>query len=211
MIYPKNNKLIFYVMHFYVKWLAHRHFKEILFNTIETDKNRAILLIANHYSFWDGIILHIVNTRLLKKKMHIMVLEESFATQPFFKYAGMFSVRKNSRDVLRSLDYAAGLLNDPQNLVVIYPQGKLYTNFVSHINFEKGVLRIIKQSAANFQLVFAAAFIQYFKHLKPTATVYLKTENVNYAGKTITELQTAYQQHFDASKLLQTEMDIEAH
>jgi len=111
--------------------------------------------------------------------------------------------------MLVSLDYATKLLDDPQNMVLIFPQGKLYPNFVDHINFEKGVMRIIKQARDSFQLVFAAAFVQYFKHKKPTATVYLKTADENFADKTINELQSAYQQYYDRSKQFQTEIDIE--
>ncbi|SDR85431.1 Acyltransferase [Mucilaginibacter mallensis] len=209
MIYPKKNPVIFWTMHYYVKWIVGRHFHELLFNRIETDKSRSILLIVNHYSFWDSLILYCVNTRLFKKKMYIMILEETARGNAFFKYAGAFSINKKSKDMLLSLDYAANLLNDPQNMVVIFPQGRLYSNFVDHIIFEKGVLRIIKQAQGSFQLVFAAAFVQYFKHKKPTATVYLKTADESFADTTINELQSAYQQYYDRSKQLQTEIDIE--
>jgi 1-acyl-sn-glycerol-3-phosphate acyltransferase len=209
MIYPKKNPIIFWTMHYYVKWIVGRHFHELLFNKIETDDNRSILLIANHYSFWDSLILYCVNTLLFKKKMYIMILEETARENVFFKYAGAFSINKKSKDMLASLDYAAKLLDDPQNMVLIFPQGKLYPNFVNDINFEKGVLRIIKQARGSFQLVFAAAFVQYFKHKKPTATVYLKAADESFAGKTINELQNAYQQYYNQSKQVQTEIDIE--
>ena len=100
------------------------------------------------------------------------------------------------------------LLDDPGNLVLIFPQGKLYPNFTEHIHFEKGIFRIIQQAKGNFQLVFAAAFIQYFKHPKQSVTVYLKTEIINHAGKTPYDLQNAYQQYFDESKRLQTEIEL---
>jgi hypothetical protein len=58
-----------------------------------------------------------------------MVIEETVQKVSFFKYMGAFSVNKNSREMLASLNYAAELLNDPQNLVLIFPQGKLYSNF----------------------------------------------------------------------------------
>jgi len=93
--------------------------------------------------------------------------------------------------------------------VLIYPQGKLYSNFVNEVHFENGVSRIIKQAQGKFQLIFAAAFIQYFKHKKPTATVYLENMNESFADKSIDELQSAYQQYYSASKKLQTEIDIE--
>lgn len=209
MIYPKNNRLIFCAMHYYVKWLMRRHFREVKHDDIVVDKSRSILLIANHYSFWDSLILYTVNTRLFKKHMHVMILEESMHKYWSFKYAGAFSVKKGSRGVIESLDYAAKLLSDPQNLVLIYPQGKLYSNFVTRVNFEKGVMRVIEKAAGKFQLVFAAAFVQYFRSTKPTATVYLKNEDENFARKGIAVLQTAYQQFYEAKKLEQTEIDAE--
>ena len=209
MIYPKKKGAIYWMMYYYVKWQLGRYFHEILFNEIEVDNGKAILLIANHYSFWDTLILYYVNDQLMKREMFTMILEETAKKEPFLKYAGAFSIGNNSRDVLVSLDYATGLLNDPRNLVLIFPQGKLYSNFVDRINFEKGVLRIIKQAQGKFQLVFAAAFVQYFKHKTPTPTVYLEVINESFAGKTINDLQSAYQQYYDASKQLQTEIDIE--
>lgn len=201
--------IVYLFIRFYIKWRVGRYFHKIQFDTIEIDRNRSILLIANHYSFWDSLILFCVGDKIFGKKFHVMVLEETLRREPFLKYGGAFSVKKNTEDVLLSLDYAAKLLNDPNNLVLIFPQGQLSPNFTPHIKFEKGVQRIIDKAQGKFQLVFAAGFIQYFKHFKPTATVYLKTESVIYASKSITELQNAYQQYFDASKQLQTEMDIE--
>jgi 1-acyl-sn-glycerol-3-phosphate acyltransferase len=208
MIYPKENSLIFWFFRWYVQRIVGKEFNELLFDIIETDKGRSILLIANHFSFWDALILFCVNERLFKKKFHVMILEDTSKKERFLKYAGAFSVSKNSRDILESINYAAGLLNDPGNLVLMFPQGKLYPNFVNHIHFEKGVLKIIKQTTANVQLIFAATFVQYFKHKKPSATVYLKTEHVNYTDKSIDGLQSAYQQYYNASKQLQTEIEL---
>jgi hypothetical protein len=39
MVYPKKNKIIYWFMHRYVKWLVGSKFQELLFNTIEIDKN----------------------------------------------------------------------------------------------------------------------------------------------------------------------------
>jgi len=209
MIYPKNNRFFFWFFKKYALWLLGRQFHGILFNKVAVAKNKSILLIANHYSFWDGLILFYVNERLFKKKPHVMILEETIKKEPGLKYGGAFSVSKKSRDLLTSINYAAGLLDDPDNLVLIYPQGKLYSNFVSHVKFEKGISKIIKQAKGNFQLVFAAAFIQYVKDPKPSVTVYLKNEFVDYAAKNTIDLQSAYQQFYHESKMLETETDVE--
>jgi 1-acyl-sn-glycerol-3-phosphate acyltransferase len=208
MIRDKNSFFMNRIVHYYIKWVVGKAFYELLFNNIAIDKNKSVLLIGNHFSFWDGLILYCVNEKLLKKKLHVMILEETARKERFLKYVGAFSVKKDSKSILQSLDYAAELLKDPANLVLMFPQGKLYANFVTNINFEKGVMRIIEKATGNFQLVFASTFIQYFKHKKPTATVYLKSEAENYSGKSIGELQEAYQRHYEASKLLQTEFDI---
>jgi 1-acyl-sn-glycerol-3-phosphate acyltransferase len=209
MIYPKQNGIIFWFFKWYVKWIVSSHFDKIIFDEISLDVSKPILLIANHFSFWDSLIIFCVNERLFKKKAYVMVLEDTMRKDRFLKYGGAFSVGRKPRDIIKSLNYAAGLLNDPGNLVLMFPQGKLYPNFVEQVHFKKGVLNIIQETNPNVQLVFAATFVQYFKHKKPTATVYLKQETVNYADKTINDLQQAYQQHYTASKLLQTEIDIE--
>ena len=208
MVYPKKNPFIHFFMHQYVQWIIGRQFKEIIFNPVTVDQNRSVLLIANHFSFWDGLILYMVNFKLLKKNFHVMMGDDTAKDIYFLKYGGAFTINKNSRQILESLNYAAELLAKPENLVLIYPQGKLYSNFVNDVHFEKGVQRIINQAEGKFQLVFAASFIQYFKHKKPTATVYLKNNIESYAGKSITQLKDAYQQHYDNAKLQQTEIEL---
>lgn len=209
MIYPKNNRFIFWFIKRYMLWRVGTQFDEIVFNKIDLNSDRSILLVANHFSFWDGLIIFYINNQLFKKKTHVMILEETLIKQPFLKYAGAFSVTKHSKDIFESIAFAATLLNEPKNLVLIYPQGKLYPNFVNSVHFEKGISRIIKQAKGNFQLIFAASFIQYFKNPKPAVTVYLKNECVDYADKRTADLQAAYQQFYNEAKLRQTEAKID--
>jgi hypothetical protein len=206
MIRNKKNFLIYWILHWYTRWIVSRHFHELLFNQVDIDSNKSVLLIANHFSFWDSLILYIISQKLLKKKFHVMVREDTTLHLNFVKYGGAFSINKNSRKMIESLDYAVKLLNDPQNLVLIFPQGKLYSNFVNTINFEKGIMKVIDQAKGKFQLVFAASFIQYFKHKKQSVTVYIKNED--YAGKSFDELKSAYQRYYDLAKLEQTEIVI---
>jgi len=206
MVYPKQNTLIHWGFSYYVKWLVGKTFHELLFNTIEIDQNKSILLLANHFSFWDGLILYCINDRLFNKKFQVMVNEKTTYKLHFLRYGGAFSINKNSRGMMDSLNYAAKLLDDPLNLVLLFPQGKLFSNFVEDIHFEKGVLKVMKQATGKFQLVFASTFIQYYKHKKQSVNVYLKNETENYADNTIDVLKNAYQQHYNSAKKLQTEI-----
>ena len=135
-----------------------------------------------------------------------MVREDTTVKFQYVKYGGAFSINKQSRDMLQSLDYAAELLRDPGNLVLIFPQGKLYSNFVNTIQFEKGINKVMEKSEGSFQLLFAATFVQYLKHKKPTATVYLQVEPSQ--NKNFEDLKNAYQIHYDNAKLQQTEIVI---
>jgi 1-acyl-sn-glycerol-3-phosphate acyltransferase len=206
MIKPGNNFIIRQILHSYVTWIVKRHFHELKFDQVEIDPNKSVLLIANHFSFWDSLILYVVCCKLLKKNFYVMAREDTTVKFQYVKYGGAFSINKQSRDMLQSLDYAAELLNDPQNLVLIFPQGKLYSNFANTVHFEKGITRVIEKAEGKFQLLFAATFVQYLKHKKPAATVYFQTEP--YDGKSFEDLKNAYQMHYDNAKLQQTEIVI---
>ena len=120
MVYNKKNIFINRIIHYYVKWAVGKHFHELLLNNIEVDRDKSILLIANHFSFWDGLIIYCVNEKLLKKKYHVMVQKETVHKLTYLKFSGAFSITKNSKDIIESLNYASELLNDPQNLVLIF-------------------------------------------------------------------------------------------
>jgi 1-acyl-sn-glycerol-3-phosphate acyltransferase len=206
MIRNQNNIFIRWILHYYTRWIVSRHFHDLLFNQVEVDSNRSVLLIANHFSFWDSLILYTINQKLLKKKFHVMVREDTTLHLKHLKYGGAFSINKKSKGMLESLDYAANLLNDPKNLVLIFPQGKLYSNFVNDIHFEKGAVKVMDKAEGKFQLIFAATFIQYLQHKKQSVTVYLKNEE--HAGKSFEEIKNAFQKHYDSTKLQQTEIVI---
>ena len=206
MIRNQNNIFIRWILHNYTRWIVSRHFHEIVHNQIEIDPGKSVLLIANHFSFWDSLILYVINQKVLKKTFHVMVREDTTLHLKYVKYGGAFSINKKSKEMIESLDYAAKLLYDPQNMVLIFPQGKLYSNFVNEINFEKGVMKVIQKAEGNFQLLFATTFAQYFKHRKQSVTVYLKQEE--YSGKSFEDIKNDYQKHYQNIKLQQTEIVI---
>lgn len=205
MIYPQKNKLINWFFHNYILRIVKGNFREVNHNEVEVDKGHSVLLLANHFSWWDGFLMYYINYKVLKKRFHVMVIEETVQKVSFFKYVGAFSVSKNSRDMLASLDYAAELLNDPENMVLIFPQGKLYSNFTDEVNFEKGLSKIMAAAAGKFQTVMAATFIENLQYEKPIAGVYLKAiSEVN----NMKDAQKLYQQHYDSAKQQQNKITV---
>lgn len=202
MVRNKDNWLIHRFFSLYISKRVTQHYHQLVFDPVATDPEKSILLVANHYSWWDGFLFFHLNKLLFKKKFHIMVLEETIIEHGFLKYVGSFSVSKNSRSMLETLKYAGSLLDDPQNLVVIFPQGKLYSNFISAISFEKGLDRIVSFSQQKFNYVFAASFTEEFSEPKPTVFIYLKIyAAANFAG--LAAVQSAYQMHYQQSKSVQ--------
>ncbi len=204
---PRRNSLIYAFFSWYINRIIGRDFKRFEYNTIEIDPNRAILLLANHFSWWDGFLLFQLNRIFLRKRFHIMVSEENYLQHGFLKYLGAFSVKKNSRSMIETLEYAGKLLDDPENLVVIFPQGKLYSSHADAVVFEKGLMNLINSSAKNFQYLFVAVFTDYFDSRKPSAKAYLQT----WEGAEFTSLQlikSEYNKHFESSRKQQNSLVI---
>lgn len=196
-----------WILKAYVHFIAARLFYKINFNITEIDKERSVLLVANHFSIWDGLILYWVTNKFSGKKFHVMLLEATSKKEPMLKYGGAFSISKGSKSVLQSIDYAAQLLNDPQNMVLVFPQGALYSNFVNDIKFEQGIIKIMQKASNKFQLIYATTFIENFQHKKPTANVYL-TQVTNCTFEDIAALNADYQQHYNAARQRQTQIVI---
>lgn len=204
MIYPRKNIVIKTILQLYVRWITARYFKQINFNELLPDADKAVLLIANHFSAWDTIVLYHINRIFLKRRFYAMILETTAKKEPALTYAGGFSVNPGSKDVIESINFAAQLLDDAKNLVLIFPQGKLHSNMVDEVKFESGVSHIIKK-AKNFQLLFAATFIENFDNLKPEANVHLML-HTGTDFKDTEALQQAYQQHYTQSRQQQTQI-----
>jgi 1-acyl-sn-glycerol-3-phosphate acyltransferase len=205
MIRPKNNKVIHWLFHHYIMRIIRANFHGVKYNAIDVSADKSVLLLANHFGWWDGFVMYYLNHKLFKKKFHIMILEDTVRKVWFLKYMGAFSIVKNSRQMIASLNYAAELLKTPGNLVLIFPQGRLYSNFVDTIHFEKGLSRVTRGNESKAECIFAASFIENFEHKKPGINIYLQ----KHTGETNLDLLVqAFQRHYHTSKLLQAEIVI---
>ena len=202
MIKPKENKLVYRFFCWYIQRIIKKNFHSLNFNEVEIASDKSVLLLANHYSWWDGFVLLHLNKIFIHKKFHVMVMEKTAKEIWFMKYIGAFGVKKNSREMLKSLTYAGELLNNPNNLLLIFPQGKLHSSHLTKIDFQKGLLKIIQASTKEFQFLFAASFTDYFENQKPSLQLYLKTQKANELD-TFPKIEGAYNAHFSAALEMQ--------
>ncbi len=117
------------------------------------------------------------------------MLEEQLRKRMFINRCGAFSVRKDSRELIESVNYAVGLLDDPNTLVCLYPQGQIQSQYLGDLDFESGASWILRKSKADVQVWFCVGLVDYFGKPKPVIRFYLK----EYEGdKTNEALEAAY-------------------
>lgn len=175
--------------------MLHFHFREMEIHGNVADDGNAVLVIGNHFSWWDGFIMVEVNNRLWRRRFNVMMLEEQLQNRMFLNKAGAFSIKKGDRSLVESLTYAGELLSDTKNLVLMFPQGEIQTKYTSKFHFEKGVEMILKKAAGHPQIIFSAALIDYFSWKKPRLDVYLQKFSYETIPST-PELQDAYNNFF---------------
>lgn len=189
----------------YISRLIRSDFESFSFNEVPLNKDKSVLLIANHFSWWDGFFMYELNKRYLKKNFHVMVSEENYRKVWFLKYLGAFPVKKHSKKAIESLEYAGRLLNDGGNLVLIFPQGQLYSSHVRNVAFEKGLLNLINSSDRGFQYLFVSTFVDYFQKRKPSVRCYMTVwEGAGYISLQL--IKNEYNKHYEYSRQLQSRL-----
>lgn len=170
-----------YLFHRYVRWWMHRRFKSVEVMPFKPMEGHSVFFLINHFSWWDGFFGNYLAEFHLKRKFHILMQHDHFKKHFYFNYIGAYPLKKSSRDMVETLRYTAELLSDPENMVVIFPQGELQSNHITHIHVEKGIDRVIKQIKGPCQVVYCCVLIDYFESLKPRA--YLHQFDCGVAGQ----------------------------
>lgn len=153
-------------------------FKDIRYITDEQTnldmlKSRSSLIVANHFSFWDGFIQMLWCGKLLKKRIFIMMLYQQLVKFPFLKYGGCFSLNKGRKEVVESLNYGIDILSDFNNALLIFPQGRVESLYTQSYIFESGVSALAKRSK-DAAIIFNINLINYFSNRRASLNIYLK-------------------------------------
>lgn len=201
---PRKNDFISKCYVWVFSYIFKKHFSTFSHNELTANPNEAILLMANHFSWWDGFMLFQLNKRTFKKQFHVLVSGEDYVQLKYLKYFGAFAPEDKAKDLITTLQYAGTLLDDPRNLVLIFPQGRMRSSYMKRISFEKGVLQVINASQKKFQIVFSVILTDYFDAQKPAAEAYLTNWEVEeYISLQL--LKSEYNKHYDNAILKQSQ------
>jgi len=173
-----HNPIIFNFFKWYTNWKIKKYFHQVKIIGEFQEKNKSILLVSNHNSWWDGFWTLYLNMKIFKHQFFFMMLEKQLKKFWYFNYCGGFSVNKNSSTLIESLQYSAELLSNSQNLVLLFPQGKIESMHQQEIKFEKGLEWILKKTGSSVQIIFLANLIDYFSMPKPTLSIYFQEYSV---------------------------------
>ncbi len=197
LIKARHHKFFYPLFRYYAVWAIHRHFGRIEISGEFKDRNLPVLLIANHFSWWDGILAMYLNVNVIKRKFHFMMLEQQIRKFSYPNRVGGYSVQKGSRSILESLKYTSELLKNHKNMVLLFPQGKIESVYTTSFRFESGVGRIIANKGGQVQILFAANLINYFSDRRPGLYFYF----AEYTGDKFdsSSLQEAYNLFFKDS------------
>ena len=184
-----------------IRW----HFSRVSFVGDFQDRGLPVLMIGNHFSWWDGFIANLINIRMLHRRFHVMMLEDQLAGREFLNKAGAYSIKKGGRSAVESLRYTAELLQEDQNLVVLYPQGEFQSLYTRRIKFEKGIQVIASQVKKEYHFLFYVALADYYSDKKPFLNIYLREVSRELALDA-GELESAYNRFLDECILQQKEV-----
>jgi 1-acyl-sn-glycerol-3-phosphate acyltransferase len=203
MIKAKHNSLYFWFFWTYYEWISKIHFrKRTIISQAVVPENHSVLLFQNHFSWWDGYWSYFLSRKVFKRKFYVMMDEDNLRKHMFLNRVGVFSVQKGNRDLLNSLNYTSELLNNPKNLVTIYPTGVMTTQHYQAFQFQKGIDRILKNDLENHSIVLAVFLVDYFGFARPEIRIYLEIYSGERSGQAI---QAAYHTFYQDCITKQTE------
>lgn len=124
----------------------------------------ANLLYGSHYCFHDGQVAYYICRKGFDANFYMMI--EELYKFPILSKIGGFSVEKNSSLALNSINYAAELLKNRDNMVWIFPQGKVLPPDFRPIKFESGLSSIVNK-VKHVNLIPVAVKFVFVRQYKP--------------------------------------------
>ncbi|MVN23228.1 1-acyl-sn-glycerol-3-phosphate acyltransferase [Mucilaginibacter arboris] len=181
MITSNRNRLFYKLFLPFMRWRMLKSFRALtLYNQIEIKPGHSVLLLCNHFSWWDGFLAAYLGHFIFHKKIFTMMQEDHLQQRMWLRRLGSFSISRTSRDMLKSMQYAALQLDRPENIVTVFPQGALESNHSTEIRIEKGISYLVRNIKGNCQIVYASVFVDYFESFKPTAYFHLLDCGTNH-------------------------------
>lgn len=170
MIKAEQRKWAIFVFDIYLERLLKKYFKDfILTNAFpEINEKKSLVIAPNHFSWWDGFFVYFIMKKKSNKKIFIMMLENQLRKYWFFQKIGCFSTNpENKQSTVATLRYSLNLLENPENCVVIFPQGEIEPFEQLSFKFNKGIEFLSNYTKKDFDILPLANKIFYTNEKLP--------------------------------------------
>lgn len=192
---------------FYTTLSIKRHFSGLYVNQMpDLDPEQSVLMIGNHFSWWDGFIPYYINHQMFRRSFYIMMLEEELKSRKLLRNAGAFSIKKQSRDAINSLNYAASILQQPENLLVFYPEGNIGSMHQEQLHFEPGLERIVQKSQGSAQALMVVILVDY--HANPKPQIYGYMQHLEQMPEDAQAIEALYNEFYHYAKEQQRKQNL---
>lgn len=145
MIQAKKIPLFEFFFEVYLNPSIRRSFANVWGQDITPPPSQPVIFIANHSSWWDGLLFFFLNRSVWRHDIHMMMDEKGLKRYGFFRYLGAFSInRSKPKDILASLQYAEQLLKKGKT-VVLFPQGDEFHQEIRPLGFSAGIAFLMER------------------------------------------------------------------
>ncbi len=169
-----HNPFIYQFLRLYTCWKIKRNFTGVDIRADISESDRPVLMLCNHISWWDGFWANYINMKIFKRRFWFIMSEKQLEKNRFFNKAGGIPVKRGSRSIIATLDYASRVLKDKENLLLVFPQGMIRSLYDRDIKFEKGIEYIIRTAGDEIQIIFLVCLPDYLSNPRPVLNAYLK-------------------------------------
>ncbi len=138
--------------------------------TVDPKEKLPVLYLANHSSWWDGLIIFLLTEKASELDHYMMMEEKQLKQYAFFRKLGAFPVHKEKlKSVKQSLMTAKESMQSGA-AVWLFPQGKIMHQDMRPLELEGGASFLVRQFE---QVVIKPVTLQYTfnQFQKPTVSV----------------------------------------
>jgi len=189
----------------YCRQALRKHFHRVHLYDLKAlphDPNQSTLYVANHSSFWDGIVINHLVRRHRPQPLYCMIEIEQVREHPFFRRVGGFSIdRADRRDGAKAIDYAVQLLTRQPSALLIFPQGKIEPSDMRPLRFQSGVAHLIER-IRGVRVVPLALRYEFWKEQRPECLIGIGAiaGNVRGSSTCLRELERFIEMQLDVLK-----------
>ncbi|WP_144667065.1 lysophospholipid acyltransferase family protein [Bacillus altitudinis] len=173
------------LFYFYLeRYLLNKHFRCVMMKgTVDPKEKHPILYLANHSSWWDGLIIFLLIEQMSELDHAMMMEEKQLKQYAFFQKLGAFPVHKEKLKSVKQALMTAKEKMEAGGAVWLFPQGKIMHQDIRPLELEGGASFLVRQFE---QVVIKPVTLHYTfnQFQKPTVSVEFG-EDVLVAGRSL--------------------------